>query len=183
MGRETHRMGRDHPRRPWRTCQGAVQTSPQGYRLVAEVSFQEDLSAVVRGSQGRHWQRQIWVRFGGQMQEGREWPPSFSHSLAPSWYLTYLGTTPTIINAMFPIVLVQFYVTSVIPLYYCLKCNMSTCHWKQSLPSRAPALRTMNPAAAQLQKGKGIFSVHGVSRASGDWSQTRFKPSSRYDFT
>ena len=117
------------------------------------------------------------------MQEGREWPPSFSHSLAPSWYLTYLGTTPTIINAMFPFVLVQFYVTSVIPLYYCLKCNMSTCHWKQSLPSRAPALRTMNPAAAQLQKGKGIFSVHGVSRASGDWSQTRFKPSSRYDFT
>lgn len=59
------------------------------------------------------------------MQEGREWPPSFSHSLAPSWYLTYLGTTPTIINAKFPFVLVQFSVTSVIPLYYCLKWNMN----------------------------------------------------------
>lgn len=117
------------------------------------------------------------------MQEGREWPPSFSHSLAPSWYLTFLGTTPTIINAMFPFALVQFYVTSVIPLYYCLKYNMSTCHWKWSLPSGARALRTMNPARAQQQKGKGIISVHGVSRASGDWSQTRFKPYSLYDFT
>lgn len=55
------------------------------------------------------------------MQEGREWPPSFSLSLAPSWYLTYLGTTPAIINAMFPFVLAQFSVASVIPLHYCLK--------------------------------------------------------------